>query len=230
MDQPEALCVFEYIYFARPDSVLHGRNVYETRFSMGKYLAKEHPAEADMVIPVPESGVPAAIGFAVESKIPFGEGLIKNRYIGRTFIQPSQEIRDLGVKIKLNPIQGAVRGKKIVVIDDSIVRGTTSRQIVKILREAGAREIHFRIPSPPVIASCFYGIDTPSRAELIAANLSVEGIRKYLGVDSLGYLSLGSLVKSVALPEDNLCLACFNGNYPVKIPEKMESLKLLFEA
>jgi amidophosphoribosyltransferase len=230
MDQPEALCVFEYIYFARPDSVLHGRNVYETRFSMGKYLAKEHPAEADMVIPVPESGVPAAIGFAVESKIPFGEGLIKNRYIGRTFIQPSHEIRDLGVKIKLNPIQGAVRGKKIVVIDDSIVRGTTSRQIVKILREAGAREIHFRIPSPPVIASCFYGIDTPSRAELIAANLSVEGIRKYLGVDSLGYLSLGSLVKSVALPEDNLCLACFNGNYPVKIPEKMESLKLLFEA
>ncbi|MFA4858443.1 MAG: amidophosphoribosyltransferase [Candidatus Margulisiibacteriota bacterium] len=229
MDQPEALCVFEYIYFARPDSILHGRSVYGTRFSMGKYLAKEHPVEADMVIPVPESGVPAAIGFAVESKIPFGEGLIKNRYVGRTFIQPSQEIRDLGVKIKLNPIQGAVRGKKIVVLDDSIVRGTTARQIVKILREAGAREIHFRIPSPPVIASCFYGIDTPSRAELIAANLSVEGIRKYLGVDSLGYLSIGSLVKSVALPEDNLCMACFNGNYPVKIPEKMESLKLLFD-
>jgi amidophosphoribosyltransferase len=225
----EALCVFEYIYFARPDSVLEGRNVYETRFNMGKYLAAEHPVEADVVIPVPESGVPAAIGFSVESQIPFGEGLIKNRYIGRTFIQPSQEIRDLGVRIKLNPIRDAVRGKKVVVLDDSIIRGTTSRQIVKILREAGAREVHMRISSPPNINSCFYGIDTSTRAELIAANLSVEGIRKYLEADSLGYLSLKNLIRAVSLPSKNLCLACLNGEYPVKIPERMQSLKLFFK-
>lgn len=225
----EALCVFEYIYFARPDSVLHGRNVYETRYNMGKYLAKEHPVEADMVMPVPESGTPAAIGFSVESKIPYGEGLIKNRYIGRTFIQPSQEIRDLGVKIKLNPIRDAVRGKKVVVIDDSIVRGTTSRQIVRLLREAGAREVHMRISSPATTNSCFYGIDTPSRAELIAANLSVEGIRKYLEADSLGYLNLKDLIRSISLPSKNLCLACLNGEYPVKVPERLESLRLLFK-
>jgi len=225
----EALCVFEYIYFARPDSVLEGRNVYETRFNMGKYLAAEHPVEADVVMPVPESGVPAAIGFSVESKIPYGEGLIKNRYIGRTFIQPSQEIRDLGVRIKLNPIRDAVRGKKVVVLDDSIVRGTTSRQIVKLLREAGAREVHMRISSPPNINSCFYGIDTSTRAELIAANLSVEGIRKYLEADSLGYLSLKNLIRAVSLPSKNLCLACLNGEYPVKIPERLQSLKLFFK-
>ena len=225
----EALCVFEYIYFARPDSVLHNRNVYEARFNMGKYLAKEHPVDADMIMPVPESGVPAAIGFSVESKIPYGEGLIKNRYIGRTFIQPSQEIRDLGVKIKLNPIRDAVRGKKVVVIDDSIIRGTTSRQIVRLVREAGAREVHVRISSPPNLNSCFYGIDTPTRAELIAANLSVEGIRKYLEADSLGYLSLKNLIRSVSLPSKNLCLACLNGEYPVKVPERMQSLKLFFK-
>jgi len=229
MGEREAVCVFEYIYFARPDSVLHGRNVYEARFNMGKYLAKEHPVDADMIMPVPESGVPAAIGFSAESKIPYGEGLIKNRYIGRTFIQPSQEIRDLGVKVKLNPIRDSVRGKKVVVIDDSIIRGTTSRQIVKLLREAGAREVHMRISSPPNLNSCFYGIDTPTRAELIAANLSVEGIRKYLEADSLGYLSLKNLVRSISLPSKNLCLACLNGEYPVKIPEKMQSLKLFFK-
>ncbi|MBU0687229.1 MAG: amidophosphoribosyltransferase [Candidatus Margulisbacteria bacterium] len=227
--EKEALCIFEYIYFARPDSVLSGRNVYEARYQMGKSLAKEHPVKADMVMPVPESGIPAAIGFAVESGIPFGEGLIKNRYVGRTFIQPSQEIRDLGVKIKLNPIRDAVRGKKVIVIDDSIVRGTTSRQLVKLIRDAGAREVHLRISSPPVISPCYYGIDTPTKAELVAANLSVEGIRKYLGVESLGYLSMDSLVKAVALPHNNICMACFNGQYPVKIPERMESLKLLFQ-
>ncbi|MCU0640522.1 MAG: amidophosphoribosyltransferase [Candidatus Margulisbacteria bacterium] len=225
----EALCVFEYIYFARPDSVMHGRNVYEARYNMGKYLAKEHPVDADMIMPVPESGVPAAIGYSVESKIPYGEGLIKNRYIGRTFIQPSQEIRDLGVRIKLNPIRDAVRGKKVVVIDDSIVRGTTSRQIVKLVREAGAREVHMRISSPPNLGSCFYGIDTPTRAELIAANLSVEGIRKYLEADSLGYLSLKNLIRSISLPSKSLCLACLNGEYPVKVPERLESLKLFFK-
>jgi amidophosphoribosyltransferase len=208
---------------------MHGRNIYEARFNMGKYLAKEHPVDADMIMPVPESGVPAAIGFSVESKIPYGEGLIKNRYIGRTFIQPSQEIRDLGVKIKLNPIRDAVRGKKVVVIDDSIVRGTTSRQIVKLVREAGAREVHMRISSPPTLNSCFYGIDTPTRAELIAANLSVEGIRKYLEADSLGYLSLKNLIRSISLPSKNLCLACLNSEYPVKVPERMESLKLFFK-
>jgi amidophosphoribosyltransferase len=229
MGEREALCVFEYIYFARPDSVLHGRNVYETRFHMGKYLAKEHPVEADMIMPVPESGVPAAIGYSVESKIPYGEGLIKNRYIGRTFIQPSQEIRDLGVRIKLNPIRDAVRGKKVVVIDDSIIRGTTSRQIIRLVREAGAREVHMLISSPPNLSSCFYGIDTPTRAELIAANLSVEGIRKYLEADSLGYLSLKNLIRSISLPSKDLCLACLNGEYPVKIPERMQSLKLFFK-
>ncbi|MBN3032723.1 MAG: amidophosphoribosyltransferase [Candidatus Saganbacteria bacterium] len=228
MAEREALCIFEYIYFARPDSVLHGRNVYETRYNMGKYLAKEHPVDADMVMPVPESGVPAAVGFSAESKIPYGEGLIKNRYIGRTFIQPSQEIRDLGVRLKLNPIRDAVRGKKVVVLDDSIVRGTTSRQIVRLVREAGAREVHMRISSPPNLNSCFYGIDTPSRAELIAANLSVEGIRKYLEADSLGYLSLKNLIRSISLPSKNLCLACLNGEYPVRIPEKLQSLRLFF--
>jgi amidophosphoribosyltransferase len=225
----EALCVFEYIYFARPDSVIHNRNLYESRVTMGKYLAKEHPADADLVIAVPESGVPAAIGFAEESKIPYGEGLIKNRYIGRTFIQPSQEIRELGVRIKLNPIRDAVWGKKVVIVDDSIVRGTTSRQIIKILREAGAREVHMRASSPKILNPCFYGIDTATRAELIAANLSIEGIAKYLDADSLGYLSLRNLVKAIALSEKSLCLACFNGEYPVKVPEKLQSLKLLFK-
>ena len=229
ISEREALCVFEYIYFARPDSVLHDRNVYEARFNMGKSLAKEHPVDADVIMPVPESGVPAAIGFSAESKIPYGEGLIKNRYIGRTFIQPSQEIRDLGVKLKLNPIREAVRGKKVVVIDDSIVRGTTSRQIVRLVRDAGAREVHMRISSPPTMNSCFYGIDTPTRAELIAANLSVEGIRKYIEADSLGYLSLKDLIRSISLPSKNLCLACLNGDYPVKIPERMSSLKLFFK-
>lgn len=230
MGEREAICVFEYIYFARPDSILHGRNVFEARSQMGKYLAKQNIIDADMVMPVPESGVPAAIGYAEESKIPFGEGLIKNRYVGRTFIQPSQEIRDLGVKLKLNPIRDAVRGKKVVVIDDSIVRGTTSRQMISLIREAGAREVHMRVSSPPNICPCFYGIDTATKAELIASNLSIEGIRKYLGADSLGYLSLDNLIRAVAIPKSNLCLACFNNEYPVKVPEQMESLKLLFKS
>jgi len=223
MNEREALCVFEFIYFARPDSYLHAR------YQMGKYLAKEHPVEADMVMGVPESGVPAAMGYAAESKIPYGEGLIKNRYIGRTFIQPSQEIRDLGVKLKLNPISDAVRGKKVIVIDDSIIRGTTSRQIIQLIRDAGAREVHMRVSSPPNLNPCFYGIDTATRAELIAANLSIEGIRKYLEADSLGYLSLKNLIRSISLPGRNLCLACLNGEYPVKIPERLQSLRLFFK-
>ncbi|OGC07182.1 amidophosphoribosyltransferase [candidate division WOR-1 bacterium RIFOXYA2_FULL_36_21] len=225
-----ALCVFEFIYFARPDSVINGRSVYEARVSMGKYLAKEHNSPyMDFISGVPDSGIPAAIGFASESRIPFGDSLIKNRYVGRTFIQPSQEIRDMGVKIKLNPLRETVRNSKLVVLDDSIVRGTTSRQIVKILKDAGAREVHFRVSSPPITHSCFYGIDTPSRAELIAANLSVEGIRKYLDVESLGYLSLESLVRSINLPRNSLCLACLSGSYPIEIPEKLETLKLFFK-
>ena len=229
MGEKEALCVFEYIYFARPDSVLHNRNVYDVRSQMGKYLAKENPVEAEIVMPVPESGVPAAIGFAAESKIPYGEGLIKNQYVGRTFIQPSPEMRELGVKMKLNPIRDAVRGKKVVMIDDSIVRGTTSRQMVGLIRDAGAREVHMRVSSPPILNPCFYGIDTPTKAELIAANLSIEGIRKYIDADSLGYLSIKDMIKAISLPGKNLCLACLNGEYPVRIPERMQSLKLFFK-
>ncbi|MCX5751556.1 MAG: amidophosphoribosyltransferase [Candidatus Saganbacteria bacterium] len=225
----EALCVFEFIYFARPDSDLDGRNVYEARVQMGKYLAKEHPADVDMIIGVPDSGIAAAIGFAAESGIPFSDGLIKNRYVGRTFIQPTQKMRDLGVKLKLNPLRETLRGKKVVVIDDSIVRGTTSRQIISLLREVGVREVHMRVSSPPITHSCFYGIDTPTRAELIASNLSIEGIRKYLDVESLGYLSLDSLVKSIGLGRRGHCLACFNSEYPIKVPEKLKSLKLIFK-
>jgi len=225
----KALCAFEFIYLARPDSKLDGRTVYEVRTTMGKYLAKENKVDADIVIGVPDSGLSAAIGYAQESKIPFAEGLIKNRYIGRTFIQPSQAIRDLGVKLKLNPIRDIVRGKKLVVIDDSIVRGTTSKQIVKILRDAGAREVHMRISSPPILFPCFYGIDTPSKAELIAGTMGVEGVRKFLDADSLAYLSIRNLVDSISLPKNNLCLACLNGNYCVKIPEAVQKVSLFFK-
>ncbi|MBI5078710.1 hypothetical protein HZB08_01640 [Candidatus Saganbacteria bacterium] len=196
---------------------------------LGKYLAKEQPSAAEMVIAVPDSGIPASMGFAAEAKISYSEGLIKNRYIGRTFIQPSQAMRDIGVRMKLNPIRDAIRGRKIVVLDDSIVRGTTSRQIVRLLRENGAREVHMRVSSPPILYPCYYGIDTSTRSELIAANLSIEGIRKYLEADSLGYLSLKSLVKAVNVSQERLCLACLNGEYPVRVPERMESLKLFFK-
>jgi amidophosphoribosyltransferase len=224
--EKEALCVFEYIYFARPDSLVNGRSFHDVRVHLGKYLAKEQPVEAEMVIAVPDSGIPASMGFASEEKIPYSEGMIKNRYIGRTFIQPNQMMRDIGVKLKLNPIRDAIRGRKVVVIDDSIVRGTTSRQIVRMLRDNGAREVHMRVSSPPILCPCFYGIDTATRSELIAANLSVEGIRKYIEADSLGYLSLKSLVKATGVPQERLCLACLNGEYPVKAPERMSSLKL----
>jgi len=224
----KALCAFEFIYLARPDSKLEGRTVYEARTIMGKYLAKENKVDADIVIGVPDSGLSAAIGYAQESKIPFAEGLIKNRYIGRTFIQPSQAIRDLGVKLKLNPIKDVVRGKKVVIIDDSIVRGTTSKQIIKILREAGAREIHMRVSSPPILFPCFYGIDTPSKAELIASTTSVEGVRQFLEADSLSYLTIRNLINSINLPKNSLCLACLNGNYCVKIPERVQNLSLVF--
>jgi len=225
----KALCAFEFIYLARPDSKLDGRTVYEARAIMGKYLAKENKVDADIVIGVPDSGIAAAIGYSQESKIPYAEGLIKNRYIGRTFIQPSQAIRDLGVKLKLNPIRDIVRGKKLIVIDDSIVRGTTSKQIVKILRDAGAREIHMRVSSPPIMNPCFYGIDTPSKAHLIASSTSVEGVRQFLEADSLAYLSIRNLVNSISLPKNSLCLACLNGNYPVEVPESLKNLNLVFD-
>lgn len=224
-----ALCIFEFIYFARPDSILYDRVLYNARKEMGRHLAAESPVAADIVIGVPDSGVPAAIGFAEESGIPFGQGLIKNRYIGRTFIQPSQSIRQLGVRIKLNPLKPEIEGKRLVVVDDSIVRGTTSRKIVEILKEAGAREVHLRVSSPPIRYPCFYGIDTAVRSELIASRLTVEETRKFLGADSLHHLSMANLVKSCASPGDRFCTACFDGEYPVAVPDDLMMSKSRLE-
>ncbi len=224
-----SLCIFEFIYFARPDSTLYGRLLYHARRYMGKCLAEEAPVEADLVIPVPDSGVSAAIGYAEGSGIPFGEGLIKNRYIGRTFIQPSQNIRQLGVRLKLNPLKEVIKGKRLVVVDDSIVRGTTSKKIVGLLKEAGAREVHMRISSPPVKWPCFYGIDTARRNELIASSKSVEEIRDFLGADSLYYLSFEGMVASTKRLREEFCLACFDGKYPILIPEELKLNKRIFE-
>ncbi|MBC7223048.1 MAG: amidophosphoribosyltransferase [Anaerolineae bacterium] len=210
-----ALCVFEYIYFARPDSILEGRSVHSVRRRLGARLAREHPAEADLVIGVPDSATPAAIGYAAESGIPFGEGLIRNRYIGRTFIQPDERLRRMGVRLKFNPLQEALEGKRVVLLDDSIVRGTTSAPIVALVRQAGAREVHVRVSSPPIRHPCFMGVDMATREELIAATHSVEEIREHLGADSLGYLSLEGLLWAVGHPEVGHCLACFTGDYPV---------------
>lgn len=207
-------CIFEYVYFARPDSLLFGQSAYEVRKKMGRLLAQELPVDADMVIPVPDSGVPAAMGYAQESGIPFEFGIIRNHYVGRTFIEPTQAIRNLKVKMKLSPIKELIAGKKIVVIDDSIVRGTTSRQIVRMLKEAGAKEVHMRISSPPTSYPCFYGIDTPDKEELISSKKSVDEIGKFIEADSLAYLSTARLLQSVNDPE-NYCLACFDGNYIV---------------
>ena len=222
-------CLFEYVYLARPDTTIAGRGVYATRVAIGERLAKEFPADADLVIPVPESGTPAAIGFAKESGIPYGAGFVKNSYVGRTFIQPSQTIRQLGIRLKLNPLRDVVAGKRIVVVDDSIVRGNTQRAIVRMLREAGAREIHVRISSPPVKWPCFYGIDFASRAELIAAGLEIEEIRRSIGADSLGYVSLEGLVAATTLAEDKLCKACFDGVYPIPVPADTTAGKFLLE-
>jgi amidophosphoribosyltransferase len=211
-------CLFEYVYLARPDTSISGRNVYATRVEVGRRLAREHPAEADLVIPAPESGTPAAIGYAEESGIPYGSGLVKNGYVGRTFIQPSQTIRQLGIRLKLNPLREVVRGKRIVVVDDSIVRGNTQRAIVRMLRESGALEVHVRISSPPVKWPCFYGIDFASRAELIANGLDDEGVRRSIGADSLGYVSLPGLVAATEQPNTRLCRACFDGQYPIELP------------
>lgn len=211
-------CLFEYVYLARPDTTIAGQGVHATRVEIGRQLAREHPADADLVIPVPESGTPSAIGYAQESGIPYGQGLVKNSYVGRTFIQPSQTIRQLGIRLKLNPLREVIEGKRLVVVDDSIVRGNTQRALVRMLREAGAREVHVRISSPPVQWPCFYGIDFASRAELIAPGLSVEEVCRSIGADTLGYVSLEGLTDATHIPASQLCRACFDGSYPVAIP------------
>ncbi len=210
-------CIFEHVYFSRPDSIIFGRSVNQSREMLGRLLAKEHPVEADIVVPVPDSGVPAAVGYALESKIPFRMGLIRNHYIGRTFIEPSQAIRNFGVKLKLNPIRGLIEGQRVVLVDDSIVRGTTSRKIVRMVREAGAREVHVRISCPPTISPCYYGVDTPTREELIASANTPEEICKYLAADSLGYLSLPALRQAVADTEGRYCTSCYTGVYPTDL-------------
>ena len=231
--KPHQYCIFEHVYFARPDSMIFGRPVNQSREMLGRLLAREHPAQADIVVPVPDSGVPAAIGYAHESGIPFCMGLIRNHYIGRTFIEPVQAIRDFGVKLKLNPVRGLLQGKCVVLIGDSIVRGTTSRKIVRMIREAGATEVHVRISCPPTVSPCYYGIDTPTREELIASGLSllrpriqaelppaertVEEIRQFLGADSLGYLSLESLRRAVSDAEGKFCTSCYTGVYPTEL-------------
>jgi amidophosphoribosyltransferase len=211
-------CIFEFVYFARPDSYIFGKNVYMVRKELGRQLAREHKLDADVVIPVPDSGVPAALGYAQESGLQFEFGLIRNHYVGRTFIEPQQSIRHFGVKIKLNPVREILEGKRVVVIDDSIVRGTTSRKIIKMIRSAGAKEVHALISSPPTSYPCYYGIDTPTRKELISSSHSIDEIRKYITADSLGYLSEEGLMTAVGAPEESYCRACFSGGYPVKFP------------
>jgi amidophosphoribosyltransferase len=222
-------CVFEYVYFARPDSNLWGQNVYSTRKALGQRLAEEYPVEADIVVPVPDSGVGAALGFAERSGIPFELGLIRNHYVGRTFIEPRQGIRHFGVRIKLNPMPETLGGRRVVVVDDSIVRGTTSRKIVKMVRGAGAREVHVRISSPPIRWPCYYGIDTPTRKELIGASHQVEEIRRYLAADSVGYLSLEGMLKAVGGDGGRFCHACFSGEYEVGFPREDTSQLALFQ-
>jgi amidophosphoribosyltransferase len=222
-------CIFEYVYLARPDTSIAGQGVHATRVKIGKRLAIEAPVEADLVIPVPESGTPAAIGYAQQSGIPYGLGLVKNSYVGRTFIQPSQTIRQLGIRLKLNPLREIIEGKRIVVVDDSIVRGNTQRAIVRMLREAGALEIHVRISSPPVEWPCYYGIDFASRAELIASGLEIEEIRRSIGSDSLSYVSMEGLIAATTIDENKLCTACFTGKYPIAVPADMSEGKMRLE-
>jgi amidophosphoribosyltransferase len=223
-------CLFEYVYLARPDTSISGRSVQATRVEVGRRLAAEHPVDADLVIPVPESGTPAAIGYAQGSGIPYGQGLVKNSYVGRTFIQPSQTIRQRGIRLKLNPLRDVIAGKRIVVVDDSIVRGNTQQAIVTMLREAGAAEVHVRISSPPVAWPCFFGIDFASRAELIAGSQQVEEIRASIGADTLGFVSLEGLTEATALPAAKLCRACFDGHYPVPVSESEQGKHMLESA
>ncbi|MQG38943.1 MAG: amidophosphoribosyltransferase [SAR202 cluster bacterium] len=221
-----SFCVFEHIYFARPDSEIDGKLVYKSRLLMGKELAREHPVEADMVIGVPDSATASAVGYSEESGIPFGEGLVKNRYVGRTFINPDQRMREVGVKVKLNPLRELIQGKRLVVVDDSIVRGTTSKPVVSLLRNAGASEIHLRICAPPIKFPCHFGVDFPTRKELIAANNSIDEIKDTIEADSLGYLSHAGLLKAVKAEESNVCMGCFTGNHPIPVQLEMDKLSL----
>ncbi len=222
-------CVFEYVYLARPDATISGRSVHAARVEMGRRLAAEHPVDADLVIGVPESGVPAAIGYAEASGTPYGQGFVKNSYVGRTFIEPTQTIRQLGIRLKLNPLTHVIKGKRLIVVDDSIVRGNTQRGMIRMLRESGAAEVHVRISSPPVRWPCFYGIDFASRAELIATGLGVEEVRASIGADSLGYISEDSLVAATDQPRENLCTACFSGTYPIELPPQAQLGKHVLE-
>ena len=225
LDQQKAsMCLFEHVYFARPDSLIYGQSVNESRHRMGAQLAIEQPAEADIVVPVPDSGTVAAIGYSAQSGTSFRFGLVRNHYVGRTFIEPRQSIRSFGVRIKLNPVRELIEGKRVVLIDDSIVRGTTSKKIVRMVREAGAKEIHVRISCPPTISPCYYGIDTPNKADLIAAQMSVEEITKFIEADSLGYLSLDGMVEAIGISPDSSCVACWNEKYPTRITSEAETM------
>ncbi|MCU0238104.1 MAG: hypothetical protein MUC29_01570, partial [Pyrinomonadaceae bacterium] len=216
-DKKLSVCTFEHVYFSRPDSIIFGKSVNESRHKMGKQLAIEHPIDADLVVPVPDSGVAAAVGYARQSGINFRHAIIRNHYVGRTFIEPSQSIRSFGVRLKLNPIKDLINGRRIILIDDSIVRGTTSKKIVQMVREAGAKEVHLRISCPPTVSPCYYGVDTPRKAELIAAQMSVEEVCKYIEADSLGYLSLNGMLEAIGFETNSSCTACWNGKYPTKI-------------
>jgi amidophosphoribosyltransferase len=218
-----AMCIFEHVYFSRPDSIIYGRSVNESRHKMGKRLAIEHPADADIVVPVPDSGVAAAIGYASQSGLRYRHGLVRNHYVGRTFIEPKQSIRSFGVRIKLNPVRHLIEGRSIALIDDSIVRGTTSKKIVRMLREAGAREIHMRISCPPTVSPCFYGVDTPNKSDLIAAQMSTEDIRRFIEADSLGYLSLEGMLEATGIHADSACTACWTERYPTRITREAET-------
>jgi amidophosphoribosyltransferase len=225
-DVSPGLCVFEFVYFARPDSQIHGRSVHAARHAMGQRLAKEHPVDADVVVPVPESGIPAAQGFAAESGIRYADGLVKNRYVGRTFIEPSQMLRDQGIRLKLNPIPGNLADQRVVLVDDSIVRGSTTRQLVQMVREAGASEVHLRVSSPPYRWPCFYGMDTADRSTLIAARMDVPEIEDHLGANSLGYLTLDGLLDSTQVADAGFCTACLSGDYPTDIPSSTDKFQL----
>jgi amidophosphoribosyltransferase len=222
--QKHSMCLFEHVYFARPDSLIYGKSINESRHKMGRRLAVEQPADADIVVPVPDSGVAAAIGYSAESGLSFRFGLVRNHYVGRTFIEPRQSIRSFGVRIKLNPVRDLINGKRVVLIDDSIVRGTTSKKIVRMVREAGAKEVHVRISCPPTISPCYYGVDTPDKLELIAAQMSIEEIEKFIEADSLGYLSLEGMIEASGMSPDESCVACWNGKYPTRITREAETM------
>src|SRR5215213_569346 len=221
--QRHSMCLFEHVYFARPDSLIYGRSVNESRHKMGRRLAVEQPADADLVVPVPDSGVAAAIGYAAESGLSFRFGLVRNHYVGRTFIEPRQSIRSFGVRLKLNPVRDLIKGRSVVLIDDSLVRGTTSKKIVRLVREAGAREVHVRISCPPTVSPCYYGVDTPNKSELIAARMSVDEVCRFIEADSLGYLSMEGMLEACGLPAETSCVACWTGRYPTRISPRAET-------